>query len=79
MSERFYLVEVTTTSQGTEDRHFTPYDSYETALRKFYEVFTKVGAGPQKICATILNSDLFEIKYDKWEKPNEPEDEPSEE
>jgi hypothetical protein len=80
MNERYYLADVTITSSETEQRNFTPYDSYETALRKFHQVFGSIGAGPLKISATILDNNLFPIKNEAWEKEVEPklEEEPTE-
>lgn len=76
MSERFYVVEVTTNSTGTETRKLTPYDSNETALRKFYEPLNAIGAGPLKICSLLLDENLNQIKKEVWEKYIEPEPEP---
>lgn len=86
INKRLYVLEITTTSQGTEERHFTPYDNTETAYRKFYEPLTKIGAGPKKIVVGLYDSDLNQIKRESWEKPEElevvepvtPEDEPTE-
>ena len=69
---RVYLVEATTNSTGTETRNFTPYDDETTAQRKFHEVFNKIGAGPLKIGAMILDGDLIPIKREIWIKPEEP-------
>ena len=77
MNERYYLVDVTITSSGAEQRNLTPYDSLETALRKFHQVFGSIGAGPLKISATLLDNNLYCIKAEVWEK--EVESEPEEE
>ena len=75
MNERYYLVDVTITSSGAEQRNLTPYDSLETALRKFHQVFVNIGAGPFKISATILDNNLYPIKSEVWKKEDEPEPE----
>lgn len=75
MNERYYLVDVTITSSGAEQRNLTPYDSLETALRKFHQVFGSIGAGPLKISANLLDNNLFPIKNEVWEKKPEPEPE----
>jgi hypothetical protein len=77
MNEKYYLVDVTITSSGAEQRNLTPYDSLETALRKFHQVFGSIGAGPLKISATLLDNNLYSIKAEVWEK--EVESEPEEE
>ena len=71
MNGRYYLVRVTITSVGTEDRNLTPYDNIDTALRKFHEAFNVIGGGPKKIVATLLDSNLNEVKRDLWEQPEE--------
>lgn len=75
MNERYYLVDVTINSTGTETRNLTSYDSLETALRKFHQVFGAIGAGPLKISATLLDFNLYSIKSEVWEKEVEPEPE----
>lgn len=73
MEERYYLVVVKVASGGTEDRQLTPYDDYNTALRKFHEAFNSIGAGPKYIAATILEKNMFaQIKCEVW-KEAEPE------
>lgn len=81
MNERFYVVEVTTNSTGTETRKLTPYDNSETAYRKFYEILTGIGGGALKICAGLYDSYLNQIKKEVWVKAEEetPEETPSEE
>lgn len=49
----------------------TPYDNIDTALRKFHEAFNGIGGGPKKIVATLLDSNLNEVKHDLWEQPEE--------
>ena len=77
MNERYYLVDVIINSTGTETRNLTPYDSLETALRKFHQIFGAIGAGPLKISATLLDFNLYSIKSEVWEKEVEPEPEPT--
>lgn len=79
MNERYYVVEVTTASNGNEVRNLTGYDNYDTALRKFFAPFGSVGAGPKKICVQLLNSNLDSIKHDIWAQLDSTEDESSEE
>ncbi len=68
MNERFYVVEVTTNSTGAETRKLTPYDNNETALRKFFEPLGGIGAGALKICVSLLDENLTEIKREVWVK-----------
>jgi len=76
MEQRFYVVEVTTNSTGTETRKLTPYDNSETAYRKFFEIMTGIGGGALKICALLLDENLNQIKKEVWVKYIEPEPEP---
>lgn len=62
----WYVLSITVTSQGTEDRKFTPYTNKDTALRKFYEVFSGIGSGSKKITVLLLDSDLNRIKREHW-------------
>jgi len=78
MNERFYVVEVTTNSTGTETRKLTPYDNNETAYRKFFEPLGNIGAGPIKICVLLLDENLNVIKKEVWIKHIEPETEEEE-
>lgn len=78
MSERYYVLEITTTSNGAETRNITPYTDFETALRKFFAPLGSIGAGPKKICVNLLDSDTNVLKKEIWTN-NAPEDEPSEE
>ena len=71
MNERFYVVSITTTSSGAEQRNLTPYDNYETALRKFYEPLGAIGGGPTKICVGLYDENLTEIKREVWVKAEE--------
>ena len=64
---RFYVVSITLTSSGTEDRKLTPYDDLTTATRKFHEAFNSIGAGPKRVCVTLLDTYLNEIKRESWE------------
>ena len=75
MNGRYYLLTITIASTGTESRNLTPYDNIDTALRKFHEAFNGIGGGPKKIVATLLDSNLNEVKHDLWEQP-EPEPTP---
>ena len=81
MNEKFYVVEVTTNSTGTETRKLTPYDNNETALRKFYEPLNSIGAGPIKICVGLYDENLTEIKREVWMQAVDetPEEIPTEE
>lgn len=64
---RYYVVNVTIASSGTENRIINPYDNEETALRKFYEPLGSIGAGPKKICVLLLD-EYFEVLEKKvWE------------
>ena len=71
MNGRYYLLTITITSAGTENRNLTPYDNIDTALRKFHEAFNVIGGGPKKIVATLLDSNLNEVKHDLWVQPEE--------
>lgn len=62
----WYVLSITVTSQGTEDRKFTPYTDKDVALRKFYEVFGGIGGGSKKITVLLLDSDLNRIKREQW-------------
>ena len=76
---RYYLVSITTTSSGTEDRKLTPYDDYDTAIRKFHEAFNNVGAGPKKVLVLLIDENGFNIKQEMWTaKVEEPEVAPEE-
>ena len=52
---RQYLVVVKITSNGSEDRSFTPYDDPDVALRKFHDAFNVIGGGPKQIGAALLD------------------------
>jgi len=75
MNEKFYVVEVTTNSSGTETRLLTQYNDNETAFRKFFEPLGGIGAGPTKICVLLLDENLNVIKQEVWIKNVEPETE----
>lgn len=74
MNERQYVLAITTTSSGAEVRTLTPYNNDEVALRKFYEPFGDIGAGPLKICVLLLDQYLNVIKREVWIKYIEPEE-----
>lgn len=64
---KWYVLSVTITSKDEEQRKLTPYDSYDTALRKFFECFNTIGGGPKKITALLLDADLYVLKSERWE------------
>lgn len=64
---RFYVVSITLTSSDTEDRKLTSYDDLTTATRKFHEAFNSIGAGPKRVCVTLLDTYLNELKRESWE------------
>ena len=68
MEEKYYVVEVTIGSTGTETRNFTPYTNKETALRKFYAPLGSIGAGPSRISVLLLNAYLDVVKKETWEQ-----------
>lgn len=70
---RFYVLSVTISSGGSENRALTPYENEDTALRKFFEVFQGIGGGPKKIQALLLDENLYTIKAERWEKEEEGE------
>lgn len=63
---RWYVLNVTITSSGAEQRTFTPYEDEVVATRKFYEPFGNVGAGPQKITVILFDYDLNIVKREQW-------------
>ena len=69
MNERYYVLETKITSQGTETRNFTPYDSLTTAQRKYHEALTGIGAGSKRICVALLNQYLDTINKEVWTEP----------
>lgn len=71
---RYYVLNVTINSQGTENRNFTPYDVKETALRKFFEPLCNIGAGPKKITVILYDEDLNIVKKESWEAESEVEE-----
>lgn len=67
MEKKYYVVNVTTNSNGSETRELTPYTNEETALRKFYVPLGNIGGGPTKICVLLLD-EYFEVLEKKvWE------------
>ena len=76
---RYYLITVKITSQDTEERNLTPYDSKETALRKFHEAFNTIGGGSKKISVMLLDSNFGIVKNEVWEQEAQvPEETPAE-
>ncbi len=75
MSGRYYVLEVTITSAGTETRNFTAYDNKEVAYRQFYKIFTAIGAGPKKINGILFGENLTIIKQEMWQADPEEETE----
>ena len=73
MNERYYLVVVKITSQGAEQRELTPYDDYDTCVRKFHEAFNVIGGGPKYIGATILDRGMNQRRVEIWQQAEEPE------
>ena len=67
MEERYYVINVTTNSTGTENRTITPYGNKMTALRKFYEPLGSIGTGPLRICVLLLDKYFTIIKREVWE------------
>jgi len=68
---RWYVLNLTITSQGAEQRSLTPYDNKDTAIRKFYECFNAVGGGPKKITALLLDDNLNYVKREQWVQESE--------
>ena len=67
---RSYVLVTKITSQGAEERNFTPYDDFTTAQRKFHEALTGIGAGSKRICVLLLDSLLNTIQREVWVDPN---------
>ena len=69
MNERYYVTVIKITSQGTEERSFTPYDDKDTAIRKFHEAFNVIGGGPKYIAAEVQDRyfNVVEGKKDFWQ------------
>ena len=67
--ERWYVLKITITSSGAEERNLTPYDDHDTAIRKWHECFNTIGGGPKFIGATILDKYMNkdEKHTDWWE------------
>ena len=72
MEERYYVISVTTTSSGAENREITYYTDKETALRKFFAPLGNIGGGPTRICVLLLDKYFNYIKREVWEH-EEPE------
>lgn len=67
MEKRYYVVNVTTNSNGSETRELIPYTDEETALRKFYAPLGNIGSGPIKICVLLLDEYFEVIEKKVWE------------
>ena len=77
MNNRYYILDIKLTSQGTETRNLTPYDDLTTAQRKYHEALTGIGAGSKRICVALLDTYLNTIQKEVWIEPEpEPEEEP---
>lgn len=70
---KWYVLSITISSSGGEERKLTPYTNKDTALRKFFEVFNVVGAGPKKIMAILFDENLVQLKVERWIKEEEGE------
>ena len=77
MENRYYVLNITITSSGAEQRNLTPYDDIDTAKRKYHEAFNTIGGGPQLISVEVLDRYLNVLPgyRDTWEatspEPNE--------
>lgn len=71
MPNRYYVLSTRITSQNTEERTITPYDSFETAQRKYHEPFGGIGAGNKKIAVLLLDSNLNTIQKEVWIEASE--------
>lgn len=73
--ERIYLEVIQHNSQGAESRELTPYTNEETAIRKFHEAFSVVGAGPIFVSAVLHDKyhNILPGFQSFWEKKAEPE------
>lgn len=65
---RYYILTLITTSKETEDRQFTPYNSLETAERKYHEALTGIGGGSFRIATALLDNNINVIKKEVWQK-----------
>ena len=76
MEERYYVLSITVTSSGAEDRKLTPYGDKNTAIRKYHEAFNGIGGGPTFISAEVLDKYLNVVgNYrDYWELEETPEE-----
>lgn len=79
MDNRWYVVSVIINSNGSETRNMQPYDSEDTAIRKWHEAFNTIGGGPKLISATILDRFMNQDPRhtEVWQE-QEPEPEPNE-
>lgn len=75
---QYYLITVIVNSKDTEARNLTPYNDYDTAIRKFHEAFETVGAGSKKISAVLLDNNLNPIKHEVWTLTETPTETPAE-
>ena len=67
MENRYYVLSITVTSTGGEQRNLTPYNDLDTAKRKYYEAFAGIGAGPKFISAEVLDAYLNVVPgYKDW-------------
>lgn len=55
MENRYYVLSIKITSNGSEERNLTPYDNLDTAKRKYHEAFNTIGGGPKYIAAEVLD------------------------
>lgn len=55
MENRYYVLNITITSSGQEQRSLTPYDDVNTAMRKYHEAFNTIGGGPKLISCEVLD------------------------
>ena len=63
---KFQLISIVLSSKDTETRTITPYDDYDTALRKFHEALTGIGGGSKRIAVMLVDSNLNVIKKELW-------------
>lgn len=77
MENTYYVLSITITSSGGEQRVLTPYNDIDVAKRKYHEAFAGIGAGPKFISAEVLDRYLNVVPgfKDWWEK-EEPQPEP---
>lgn len=76
MNNRYYVLTITKTSEGTEARDFMPYSEEVTARRKYYQALTAIGTGLKGIVVLLLDPYLNVLKKDMWEEePVNPDEE----